>query len=213
FLFQAKYFIAAHYGQSHFVTLGFFYRARNVIPVFNFFSLYLNDLVAVLKAYFFSDRSRSNGAYFCRKNEVNKFLVVLQLLNEVLRQRYFHELPSTVDRERSIRSNQVSWPEDIEVIGKIFAVNLYNLIALLESDFLREGTEFQLSRAIDFIFGENSIAHEICKADEDDDTNEDVDRYSSQHHDQPLPCWLAAEFPGFRWLLHGFGVERLVDHP
>ena len=39
-----------------------------------------------------------------------------------------------------------------------------------------------------------------------------VDRHTSHHNDEPLPCRLGAELPRLRITLHLLGVHALVDH-
>src|SRR5690606_16769729 len=126
--------------------------------------------------------------------------------------RNLDQLTSTVDRKGSVGRNQIVRSEDVEVVVEIFAVNLYNLIALLEAEVFCKRADFHLSRAIDIVLREVQVAHEISQADEDQNTDDHIHSNTSEHDDQALPGRLAPELPGLRRLFHSLGVERLVDH-
>ena len=46
----------------------------------------------------------------------------------------------------------------------------------------------------------------------DEDGENEVEQHASEHHEQALPRRFGAELPWFRFLLHLFGVHRLVNH-
>src|SRR5690606_39284469 len=115
--------------------------ACDVVPGFNLLPLHFNHAVAILQSDFLGYRAWGDLSHFRRQAEANKLHVLLELLNEVMRYRYFNQLSAAVDCKRGVGSNQVVWPEDVEIVVKILTIYFYNLISLLEAEVLRQRTD------------------------------------------------------------------------
>src|SRR5690606_32534795 len=211
--FKAKHLAVAYYREGHFITLRFPNGACDVVPVFNLLPLHFNHAVAILQSDFLGYRACGDLSHFRPLAQANKLSVLLELLNEVMRYRYFNQLSAAVDCKRGVGSNQVVWPEDVEIVVKILTIYFYNLISLLEAEVLRQRTDLYFSCPVDVVLRHIDVRQKISNADKDQDADDDVDCNAAEHDDQALPGGVTPEFVRFRWLHPGVGVERFVDHP
>ena len=63
------------------------------------------------------------------------------------------------------------------------------------------------------LVAEIGIPPDVQDQDVREDGEEEIVQHAAGHHQEALPGRMGAELPGLGILLHGFGVQGLVDHP
>src|SRR5690606_31632000 len=146
------------------------------------------------------------------KHKTARIFSTIEIPNKIRRQINPYLFSVTVNGKICIVAEQRLCFEQVLEITEVLPVDSDDFIAGLQSNGLSHLTYMETAVLINLILKNVFITHQPGESNKNQNTNNNINENSAEHYDKALPRGLTAELPGLRFLLHGFSVERFVNH-